>query len=632
MKKRVAILGCGWSNECLMAMNAVFTEFAQKHDMDLFFFINYSVVGANENADMLEANIFRLPDMSWFDGAIILGNTLHIDKEFETITQAIRAADLPAVCIGHKLEGISCIECDNYAGMYELALHLVEGHGFRDILFISGPRDNQESNLRKQALIDALEKNGATLKAENIICGNWNYYDAQTNLMRWLEEHGRRLPEAIVCANDVMAMGSYVALAKNGYSDYKNVIVTGFDDLVSGYIFSPGITSVNPGYQEMAEAAMHHLMDCMENGNHLIHKTVQSKVSLKASCGCDEAIANPFDQGGEIFLGYERMVEGSYLGGHMCELANAFSEVYSREDIGQFFEYLLSVEHRYEGEEFYVCFMNDFFDTLDNGEVLKAKGYTETSELIGGICNNRVVEPVTFLTRELYPFYNPEKETNDTYLIFSLISKKECYGYTVMVNNLKMLYDYSLFVWSFNMGQNIERLRQNLRMEDMNQRLIALSVTDALTGVYNRMGCERIAFPLLERCYSAGRRAVMMFLDINKMKMINDDFGHDQGDAAIRMTANAIKLAIPDDWIVVRYGGDEFLVAGECREDCSAEQAAERIQHLMAQTVRERRLPYPLSAGIGFVYIEPEEKLDLRASLRMVDAKMYATKKERRKR
>ena len=98
------------------------------------------------------------------------------------------------------------------------------------------------------------------------------------------------------------------------------------------------------------------------------------------------------------------------------------------------------------------------------------------------------------------------------------------------------------------------------------------------------------------------------------------------------MTANAIKLAIPDDWIVVRYGGDEFLVAGECREDCSAEQAAERIQHMMAQTVRERRLPYPLSAGIGFVYIEPEEKLDLRASLRMVDAKMYATKKERRKR
>ena len=40
MKKRVAILGCGWSNECLMAMNAVFTEFAQKHDMDLFYFIN----------------------------------------------------------------------------------------------------------------------------------------------------------------------------------------------------------------------------------------------------------------------------------------------------------------------------------------------------------------------------------------------------------------------------------------------------------------------------------------------------------------------------------------------------------------------------------------------------------------
>lgn len=629
MKKRIAIFACGWSNECLMVLNRVFVDYAERHNTDLFFFINYSAVGGEHNEDMRELNIYRLPKMSSFDGAIILGNTFHIGDEFETILEAIREADLPAVCLGYKIEGVSCFECNNYDGMYELAEHLVTSHGVKDVLYVGGPVDNQESLLRAQALKDVLDKYGYVLKEENVLCGNWNYFDTQYAISEWYDNHHGILPDAIVCANDVMAMGTYVGLAKSGVQNLKNIIVTGFDNLPSGNVFSPAITSVDPGWEDMASEAMEHLLKCMENGNEIVNKVIRSHMSIKESCGCLQTQNVGLQEGNEIFLGYERMVGASYLGGHMCELSVALSEVRSKEEVGKFFEYILQHDHVYEGDEFYFCLVEDFFDSIENGEILTNKGYPSKMELVGGIKDNEIVKPETFETELLLPSYDPEKETVDQYMFITLSSRKESYGYAVMVNNLRILYDYSFFVWSFNMGQNIERMRQNFRLEEMNQRLAVLSVTDALTGVYNRMGCEKIAFPLLEHCYHDGKRAVMLFMDINKMKVINDSFGHDQGDVAIRLTAAAIQQAIPNDWVVVRYGGDEFLVAGECSGENTAEEIAERIQYMLAQSVKVRKLPYPITVGIGMVYVNPEEELDLSRCLRVADAKMYAMKKER---
>lgn len=250
-------------------------------------------------------------------------------------------------------------------------------------------------------------------------------------------------------------------------------------------------------------------------------------------------------------------------------------------------------------------------------------------ELIGGIRDNKVVPSEMFDTRNLLPNYDPNKDTTDQYVFVCLSSRKECFGYITVVNNVKMIFDFSLFIWALHMGQNIERLRQNLKLEELNHRLSMLSVTDALTGVYNRSGCEKFAFPLIEQCHQNGKNAVMLFMDINKMKHINDNFGHEQGDVAIRLTAMSVTLAIPEDWIAVRYGGDEFLVTGACESEEDAKYISTRIHTILSQLVKERHLPYPVSVEIGAVYIRPEDELDPYHFLRLADAKMYRLKKDR---
>lgn len=629
MKKRVAVFGCGWSNEYLMAVNETFRQFATAHNVDLFYFINYSSIGSDNSEKIREANIFKLPDMTWFDGAVILASTFHIDEEFETVLTAIKETKLPAVCLGYRIDGISCFECNNYNGMYELAEHLVSHHGVQDVLYVGGPVDNQESLLRQKALTDVLNQYGYTLKPENVLCGNWNYFDTQYIIEDWYKANNGRLPDAIVCANDVMAMGTYVGLSKCGITDLSKVIVTGFDDLISARMFPPSITSVNPGWKEMAEQALDHLWSCMQGCNEIVYHVVSSHSSIRQSCGCHRESLSTLQSGSQIFLGYERMAGGSYLSGHACELSDAFSDIRRREDIPKFFEHILNTDHSFEGNEFYLCFVDNFFETLERGEAMEISGYTKQMELIGGIRDNKVVPSQMFETRLLLPNYNPDKETPDQYVFVCLSSRKESFGYITIVNNVNMIFDFSLFIYALHMGQNIEHLRQNLKLEELNQRLSMLSVTDALTGVYNRNGCEIYAFPLLEQCHQNGTNAVMLFMDINKMKQINDNFGHEQGDVAIRLTAMSIRLAVPEDWVIVRYGGDEFLVTGACESEKEVQNISTRIHTILNQLVKERQLPYPITVEIGSVYIRPEDEMDPYHFLRLADTKMYQLKKDR---
>jgi len=141
------------------------------------------------------------------------------------------------------------------------------------------------------------------------------------------------------------------------------------------------------------------------------------------------------------------------------------------------------------------------------------------------------------------------------------------------------------------------------------------------------MGCEKIAYPYLEKCHREGKRAVLMFADINRMKRINDKFGHIQGDVAITTVATSIREVLTDKWIIVRYGGDEFLMVGECDKEEEAEHLLKEIMSRMQENANRMKLPYKLNVGLGFVFVEPHETLDLSDCLRRADEAMYEMKK-----
>ena len=627
MKKKIAVCGNGWSNEYLKIVMSGIRKCAAENNVDIFLLLNYSVAEVEAYKNVGEANIFRLLDYAKFDGAIILGNALHLEEEYSYLADKVKELNIPTVCLEYELPGCDTIASDNYSGMYDLCAHLVEHHGVKDVLYMSGPIDNIESETRRKALEDVLTKNNLSLDKNNIIYGNWNYNEVQRELPIWLKNH-TKLPDAIVCANDVMAMATCIVLDQHGYEVPKDVIVTGFDHLNSAKNHKPKIASVDRNWTNMGYQGLKYVLEKIDNESTTISRQINSIAVPNESCRCFSDVIDKELIERENQNLYGAFVNGAFWGGHLCDVAECLSGVISADDFHEAFNEFLEREHRYEGNEIYMCLVENFFSSLFNGKKLKEKGYTSKMEVICGLKNALPYKHVKIDTKNLIPEYDEDSEASRLYVFVPIYSSDGCYGYIAFGDEVEMMYDYSLYNWMRNLKQNFERVRQNILMLEMNKQLSALSVTDGLTGVYNRMGCEKVAYPYLEECHRKGKRAVLMFADINKMKKINDKYGHLQGDIAICTVAKVIKDVLQEDWIIVRYGGDEFLMVGECIDNEHTQNLLNQISIHLKNTAKELHLPYNLTAGVGCVYIEPNEHLDLSDCLKRADEAMYAMKKE----
>ena len=106
---------------------------------------------------------------------------------------------------------------------------------------------------------------------------------------------------------------------------------------------------------------------------------------------------------------------------------------------------------------------------------------------------------------------------------------------------------------------SIEALYGKLILRKKNKQLSQLYIHDSLTGLYNRMAYEKLALPLFQQYMQKGRPVGILFADADHLKYINDNFGHDMGNLAIRSIASVIQQQCPVGSISMRYGGDEFV-------------------------------------------------------------------------
>ncbi|NTV89145.1 MAG: diguanylate cyclase [Clostridiales bacterium] len=150
---------------------------------------------------------------------------------------------------------------------------------------------------------------------------------------------------------------------------------------------------------------------------------------------------------------------------------------------------------------------------------------------------------------------------------------------------------------------------------------------DALTGVLNRLkGME-----VLERMYNqlgnTNSSIAIVFCDINSLKMINDTYGHTEGDLVISLVSEVILNVQDSDDIVFRFGGDEFVIVFANKSEAECIEKMKAIKHALDDYQRKNNKPYAISISYGIQIIEAENQLILEDAMKMADEKMYAFKK-----
>ncbi len=167
--------------------------------------------------------------------------------------------------------------------------------------------------------------------------------------------------------------------------------------------------------------------------------------------------------------------------------------------------------------------------------------------------------------------------------------------------------------------------------QDITQRkfleaqLEELSITDALTGIFNRRYGIATLEKELHRCQRNNTQLTVVFIDVDNLKMVNDNFGHADGDKLILAVTNSIKELIRLEDVFCRMGGDEFMLV---MPECSRDKAEERMQEARLSLKGSAIGGYPIDFSFGFSEYLPSSSKEITADalIDIADKAMYVMK------
>ena len=624
MTQRIAVFTNGYSNEFIEQVVTGLQKRAQIDGVDIFVFVTFCTANDHVLQNKCQLNLFHLPDPKDFDGAIMLTNTFNFPDEQERVCARFQRAGVPMISIEVDVPQMSCIKSENYKGVRELAIHLLEHHEAKKIIYVNGIEGNVENQIRRQALVDVLNEHGIGLCAE-FQC-DYGFYTAFLQMNNYLDA-GNALPDAIVCANDNMALGINSALNERGYSVPEDVLLTGFDMTKIGQHTFPILSTVSRGWEKFGEVAYDKLMYQIAHPDEVFTEECHSYFIPSESCGCpasEKAVKNRFDA---VRNSYYSTLKQDMMDIFFRRLQIPLSMATRKED---YMEKGMKDNPDLPslGPDYCLCTEPEFFEVDDEQYPKRIRGYSANMDILYELREGKRMPIRHFDSKELYPDYVHKEGDSNLYIFAPLNYLHFIAGYVAIKNSPELLYTLELGKYCMNMNAQLFSMRRHIFSKRANDELKQIYMTDALTGMYNRTGCNKVLYEYISSRKAEGKRSILVFADIDRMKTINDVYGHLNGDFAIKATAEAFRKHSPSDWLFGRYGGDEFIGVGSYPEEESMEDLIKRISEAMSKEFEALNLAFVLHASIGYAIIEPGQEDTIEMYIQRADKYMYVEKEK----
>ena len=278
------------------------------------------------------------------------------------------------------------------------------------------------------------------------------------------------------------------------------------------------------------------------------------------------------------------------------------------------------------GKNYCLCTEPEFFEMNDDHYPERIRGYGSNMDILYELRDGERFAPRHFDSRELYPGYVHEEGKSNLYIFAPLNYLNFIIGYIAIKNTPMLLYNLGLSRFIKSMNTLLFSMRRHIFSDRVNKELKKIYMTDALTGMYNRTGCQKVLYDYITSRKENNEKSILVFADIDRMKTINDVYGHLNGDLAIRATADAFRTHSPKEWLFGRYGGDEFIAVGPCPD--STDDLIHQISESMSKDFKALNLSFVLHASIGYAFIVPGEEATIDDYIDRADKYMYNEKEK----
>ncbi len=580
----------------------------KRHRVDIFG--NCSIPNTNPLQVIGYTSIFHVPDLHSYDGIIVCLDTIdHTGMGKELIDSLLADPECPpVVCIRAEINGFFNVIPDNRDLMREITGYVISKCKTDDIGFVTGRDDLVDSAERRAGFEDAMHDAGYEVAGDLVFHGNY-WIDQGPEMADFFIRRDGSLPEAIVCSNDYMAIALADELIARGYSVPGDVLISGVDNLTEGADHIPSITTIEISNKDLALSAVKLLEDINAKNNPDLYVTVSGNIIPRESTGDG-------DPGRDV---YKAVRDLKLARANTIDAMRQFSVISAVFDNALTNEAAINV-------------------TLEN---LRAQPsvrscylvrYRESGrELVGSFKEKGdiTVTNLSFPNEKLLP-RGFMKNRIGSYVYVPISYANAAYGYAVLdvTTSEHFFINETMEFILIQYGQIINRL-------DIYQKLFGMAdimevyTKDPLTGLLNRRGFESKLTEQFDEIGNKRHDMAIASIDMDGLKYINDNFGHNSGDEAIREVAKCIDNALKPGEFVARMGGDEFSAIIDLTNVGRLGQFMRTVRNNIKDVNDSGKYKYELGASIGTCRLTRWR--DLIECINKADKAMYIEKRAKKK-
>ena len=600
-------------------------ELLKREGYSLLIFAINSDIYWEEDRQATERYVFDLIPYSYIDAVIIMDEKIKSHKIARKIIGHSREYDIPVVIADGRYEGVSCINYDYESGFEKVVRHIIEDHGIRSVHMMAGHPNNKFSDSRIAVFKKVLNENGITFDRDMVSYGHF-WADPCRVATRTLLSRGK-LPRAIICANDIMAITVTEMLTEEGYKVPDDVIVSGFDGYDEIYFTSPKITTASCDILLLADVTAATVLKAVETGE-CSDESITPTFIANESCGCPEHSEHPHilrdwfkesfarnnDDNRVLQLITTSMQVSNSPGELVLPLRSYKTDhllaVVDRKCFDEGTNYFTDDYSEDGARELVIIYDSDYPEQYNTDSLDITGDFEFTEDVLSPSVRNRILE----LTDRGYPLiFNSLDYMNRPFGFVCYFFRD--YLISNYTNTMGVTNAISIGVGGY---VNIQYQRMLLyKMDEMYRH-------DPLTGLYNRIGFQNEFRKLRKHPRNYKKTVTVIMSDLDGLKYINDNFGHAEGDRAIAAVASALSASVPDNSLSTRFGGDEVftVVFGECDPDS----IMRNIDSYLTEYNRTSDKQYRVDTSSGYMTAVLDDDFDIAKAIKSADEEMYKAK------
>ncbi len=603
MRKRIAFLTAQVEETYIKEFTEGFMKRSFSYDYDVCIFASYDKEPETTLREVAEGNIFTLINWQEFDAFVVTPDILSSAGLMTAIEERllIHAGSKPVLFVDQKNDYFPYIIMNQQDAITNLFEHMINVHGYKDLVYISGPTSHIYAQQRLQAFINCMRDNNLSVDENNIYYGNY-WYTGGIDIVERMISEGKKMPEAFMCANDYTALGVCEALVKHGYKVPGDVAVSGFDSAEMGRECPVPITSVLipfGAYGEYAAECIHNMLQ----GKELEEFDYQWNIYEGESCGCLPQLRmenkttnfewNSFKQYHSVFSRYSGLTEGLVLQTDFKSLISAIKN----------FSYQIR-----DFEHFVLC-LNDVWanEVIEIDDTDIKQGYTDKMcpVLICGpkeIGADVVNFGIKFDTKDMLPLLYDECD-HPRGFIFSPVSFDDVtFGYSVIsYGDNPKCYDAAYSAWTHTVMLGLECYRRNSRIIKAKEVAEEIQINDVSTGMFNYDGFVKHIRPMVEHGAAIGYFDTILAIELDGLDDIYSEYGRKEGEALIHDLAILVFKSTDEGAMCCRLGNDVLIVAELTAENnnSTANIILARLEEMIEEYNKNANHKISIHAGVA---------------------------------